>query len=110
MKYARRSVSDQDIRRYELFAQVRNLPHNGRQCFDVASPHRTSNKPGRLDRRSSSRKLGKEQQQQREERVKGLERFLRTTTICTHDGQKQNELIYLFCVSNSLYVTSNMMQ
>lgn len=27
MKYARRSVSDQDIRRYEMFAQVIDLSH-----------------------------------------------------------------------------------
>lgn len=37
MKYARRSVSDQDIRRYEMFSQVCHFPQHPEDHTDVAS-------------------------------------------------------------------------
>lgn len=43
MKFARRSVSDQDIRRYEMFAQVSQIFSGSSSWFDVGLPESSTN-------------------------------------------------------------------
>jgi len=84
MKYARRSVSDQDIRRYEMFSQVRFI------SFSAYCPYteplffcRTYNNPVDLGTTSSSRKATVKLALRLPRRVMQGSRMTPPTMICT---------------------------
>ena len=62
MKYARRSVSDGDIRRYEMFAQVRSCLPLSLLCIDYLFLCRTYNNRGLSARLSNSRRVQVDQE------------------------------------------------
>lgn len=93
MKYARRSVSDQDIRRYEMFAQVIDLSHGSyviseRVLIHVIFPSifRICNSLARLDRHSSSLRVHPRRRVVRRLQVEmRRSETMRKTTTCMRD-------------------------
>ena len=85
MKFARRSVSDQDIRRYEMFAQVRQCSACHWMSVELIGVYRICSNRGRSGRRSNSLKEKEEREGWAQE--VGTRRLarMRKMTTCTLD-------------------------
>lgn len=109
MKFARRSVSDQDIRRYEMFAQVSfNLSSQRCACLThTTDSFRTFNNLVPSGRPSSSPRVGRPVQEtsQALEELHSLQ-MMRETMTCMRSSCRIVFWSWLFCKCECLYLSS----